>query len=154
MSLTTGQIPRVANVPITGRVAIVNATGVVTLGSDTNGQTLLTGDATYGGQAQVLIISTDDSAIAPLVHFYIKNGSDITPIGTVNVPVSSGNTLAAKLMVNALDGANILGLRRDNNNNIYIPLGPGDILKCGVLSSAPTSGKTVWIKAYGANFQA
>ena len=154
MTLTAGQIPRVANVITAGRVAVINATGVVTLGSDTNGQTLITADATYGGIVDHLTITTDDAAIAPLVHIYIKNGSDITPLGTVLVPVSSGNTSAVRWNVNCLDGAAILGLPIDGKGNRYIKLGAGDILKAGVLTSAPTAGKTVWLRSAGANFQA
>jgi hypothetical protein len=149
--LTPGQIPLVANVPNGGVALIVGSSNTVTMGSNTNGATIYTA-GTKGGRVYSLSAVTDDAAVAPLVHLYILRGATVIPLGTVTVPISSGNTLAARANVNFLDGANILGLPRDNANNVYIPLMPNDVLRCGVLINL-TALKTCWVQGQGSDYQ-
>lgn len=151
MSLTAGQIPLVANVPNGGVALLVGSSNTVTMGSNTNGATIYTAGS-KGGRVYSLTAVTDDALVAPLVHVYILRGATVIPIGTVSIPVSSGNTLAARTNVNFLDGANILGLVRDNANNLYIPLMPNDVLRCGVFANL-TALKTCWVQGQGSDYQ-
>lgn len=150
MSLSAGQIPLVANVPNGGVALIAASSNTVTLGSNTNGATIYTAGAS-GGRVYMLTAVTDDT-VTVNVFIYIFRGSTVIPIGLVNVPLSSGNTNAARFNVNFLDGSNILGLVRDNASNFYIPLMANDVLKCGALANL-TAGKTCWVQAQGADYQ-
>lgn len=152
MSLTSGQIPKVANVPNGGVGVIAGSSNTVTLGSNTNGATIYTAAATYGGRVESLTAVTDDT-VTVNVFVYIFRGSTVIPLGLVNVPLSSGNTNAARFNVDFLDGVNIVGLPIDNNGKRYIPLMGGDVLKCGALANL-TSGKTCWVHASGSDYQA
>ncbi len=150
MSLSNGQIPLVANVPNGGVALIAASSNTVTLGSNTNGATIYTAGAS-GGRVYMLSAVTDDT-VTVNVFLYIYRGSTVIPIGLVNVPLSSGNTNAARFNVNFLDGANITGLPLDNAGNRYIPLMAGDVLKCGALANL-TAAKTCWVQAQGADYQ-
>lgn len=149
--LTAGAIPKVANVPNGGIALLVASANTVTMGSDTNGATIYTA-GTQGGRVYSLTAVTDDAAVAPLVHVYILRGATVIPLGTVTVAVSSGNTLASKLNVDFLDGANILGMPVDNIGKRYIPLMPNDVLKCGVLVNL-TAAKTCYVQGQGSDYQ-
>lgn len=150
--LSAGQIPKVANVPNGGVALLVASANTVTMGSNTNGATIYTA-GTQGGRVFSVTAVTDDAAVAPLVHLYILRTATVIPLGTVTVAISSGNTLAAKLNVDFLDGINIVGLPIDNNGKRYIPLMPNDVLKCGVLINL-TAAKTCWVQGQGADYQA
>lgn len=151
MSLTAGQIPLVANVP-NGGVALIEASAnTVTLGSNTNGATIYTA-GTKGGRVMSLMAVTDDT-VTVNVFVYILRGATVVPVGLVNVPLSSGNTNAARFNVDFLDGVNILGLPLDNTGKRYIPLMPNDVLKCGALANL-TAAKTCWVAAMGNDYQA
>jgi len=152
MSLTNGEKPKVANVPNGGVGAIAASSNVVTLGSNTNGATIYTAAATYGGRVMSLIASTDDT-VTVNVYLYILNGATVKPLGLVNIPLSSGNTQAAKLVVDFLDGVAIPGLPIDNAGKRYIPLMGGEVLKCGSLAGL-TAAKTCFVTAIGMDYQA
>lgn len=150
MSLTAGQIPIVANV-LNGGVALIAASSnIVTLGSDTNGVAAYTA-GTRGGRVMSLTAVTDDT-VTVNVFVYIYRGSTVIPIGLVNVPVSSGNTNAARYNVDFLNGTNIVGLPIDNTGRQYIPLLANDILKVGSLAGL-SSAKTCWVQASGNDYQ-
>lgn len=151
MALTAGQIPKYANVPNGGVGVIAASSNTVTLGSNTNGATIYTAGAN-GGRVNSLTAVTDDT-VAVNVFVYIYRGSTVIPLGLVNVPLSSGNTNAARYNVNFLDGVNILGLPIDNQGNRYIPLMPNDVLKCGALANL-TAAKTCWVQGQGADYGA
>lgn len=150
MSLTAGQIPKVANVP-NGGVAALTGTTIGTLGSNTNGVTIYTAGA-YGGRVISLTGVTDDT-VTVNVFLYIYRGTTVIPIGLVNIPLSSGNTNAARFNVDFLDGVNILGLPLDNTGRRYIPLMPNDVLKATTLANL-TSAKTCWVHGSGNDYQA
>jgi hypothetical protein len=151
MSLSAGQIPLVANVP-NGGVGIISASSnTVTLGSDTNGASILTA-GTQGGRCIMLGAVTDDTVTSNVFIWILRSGT-VIPLGLVNVPLSAGNTNAARFNVNFLDGVNILGLPRDNAGNYYIPLMPNDVLRCGALANL-TAAKKVWVQGQGADYQA
>lgn len=149
--LTSGAIPKVANVPNGGVALIAGSSNTVTLGSNTNGAACYTAGA-QGGRVYSLTAVTDDT-VTVNVFVYILRGSTVIPIGLVNVPLSSGNTNAAKYNVNFLDGVNITGLPLDNQGNRYIPLMPNDVLKVGALANL-TTAKTCWVQAQGSDYQA
>jgi len=150
MALTAGQIVKVANVP-NGGVALISASSnTVTLGSDTNGVACYTAGSS-GGRIMSLTAVTDDT-VTVNVFVYIYRGSTVIPLGLVNVPLSSGNTNAARFNVDFLDGINIVGLPIDNTGKRYIPLLAGDVLKVGALANL-TSGKTCWVHASGNDYQ-
>ena len=150
MSLSAGQIPKVANVPNGGVGVIAASSNTVTLGSNTNGATAYTA-GTAGGRVMSLTAVTDDT-ITVNVFVYIYRGSTVIPLGLVNVPLSSGNTNAARFNVDFLDGVNILGLPIDNTGKRYIPLMPNDLLKVGALANL-TAAKTCWVSAHGNDYQ-
>lgn len=151
MALSAGQIPLVANVP-NGGVALISASSnTVTLGSNVNGATIYTAGS-KGGRVMSLTAVTDDT-VTVNVFLYIYRGTTVIPIGLVNVPLSSGNTNAARFNVDFLDGVNILGLPIDNTGKRYIPLMPNDVLKCGALANL-TAAKTCWVHGSGNDYQA
>lgn len=151
MALTAGGIPKVANVPNGGVALIAASANTVTLGSNTNGATIYTAGSS-GGRVESLTAVTDDT-VTVNVFIYIFRGSTVIPLGLVNVPLSSGNTNAARFNVDFLDGVNIVGLPIDNNTKRYIPLMAGDVLKCGALANL-TAAKTCWVQAQGSDYQA
>lgn len=150
MALTAGQIPKVANVPNGGVGVIAASENTVTLGSNTNGATAYTA-GTAGGRVMSLTAVTDDT-VTVNVFVYIYRGSTVIPLGMVNVPLSSGNTNAARYNVDFLDGVNIVGLPIDNTGKRYIPLMPNDVLKVGALANL-TADKTCWVQASGNDYQ-
>lgn len=150
MALSAGQIPKVANVPNGGVALIAASANTVTLGSNTNAATAYTAGAS-GGRVMSLTAVTDDT-VTVNVFVFIYRGSTVIPIGLVNVPLSSGNTNAARFNVDFLDGVNIVGLPLDNTGKRYIPLMPNDVLKVGALANL-TAAKTCWVQAQGNDYQ-
>jgi len=150
MSLTAGQIPKVANVPNSGVGLIQASSNTVTIGVNTNGASAYTAGAS-GGRVMSLTGVTDDT-VTVNVFVWILRGSTVVPIGLVNVPLSSGNTFAARFNVDFLDGVNIVGLPIDNTGKRYIPLLAGDILRVGALANL-TAAKTCWVSAHGNDYQ-
>jgi hypothetical protein len=145
MALNANQIPIYANKPKTGGVAITASSNTVTLGNNTNAATIYTAEATTGSRITSLLASTDDT-VTVNVFLFIYRGTTVQPIGMVNVPLSSGNTNAARFPVDMLDPSNLPGLPIDQYGKRYIDLGPGDVLKCGALANL-TAAKSCWITA-------
>lgn len=150
MALSSGQIPKVANVPNGGVALIAGSSNTVTLGSNTNGASAYTAGS-QGGRVMSLTAVTDDT-VTINVFVWILRSSTVIPLGLVNVPLSSGNTNAARFNVDFLDGVNIVGLPIDNTGKRYIPLLAGDVLRVGALANL-TSAKTVWVHASGNDYQ-
>lgn len=151
MALTAGQTPIVANVPNGSVALITGSSNTVVLGSNTNGLACYTA-GTKGGRVMSLTAVTDDT-VTVNVFVYIYRGTTVIPIGLVNVPLSSGNTNAARFNVDFLDGVNILGLPIDNSGKRYIPLMPNDVLKVGALANL-TAAKICYVHASGNDYQA
>lgn len=149
MALTAGQIPKVANV-LNGGVAVLTGTTVGTLGSNTNGVTGYTAGS-QGGRVIALMASTNDT-ITVNVFVYIYRGTTVIPIGLVNIPLSSGNTNAARFPVDFLNGTNLPGLPLDNTGRQYIPLLAGDVLKFTTLANL-TGSNSAWISISGVDYQ-
>lgn len=152
MSLTAGQIPKVANIPNGGVALIQASSNTVTLGVDTNGATAYTAGAA-GGRVMSLMASTNDSAVGGVnVFVWILRSATVIPIGLVNVPLSTGNTNAARFPVDFLNGSNLPGLPIDNTGRQYIPLLAGDVLRVGALANL-TAATTCFVSAHGNDYQ-
>lgn len=149
MALLAGQIPIVANVVKSG-IGVLTGTTIGTLGSNTNGVTIYTAGAS-GGRVLSLMSSTDDTVTSNL-FLYILRGATVVPIGMVNVPLSSGNTNAARFPVDFLNGTNLPGLPIDNTGRQYIPLIANDVLRATTLANL-TAAKSVWVTAHCADYQ-
>jgi hypothetical protein len=149
--LTAGQIPKVANVPNGGVGVVTASANIVTLGVNTNGVDVYTAGA-EGGRVYGLTGVTDDTVVVN-VFVWILDGAVVKPIGLVTIPLSTGNTAAARFNVDFLDGVNILGMPIDNTGKRYIALKAGEKLRAGSLA-ALTSAKSAWITAQGADYQA
>ena len=150
MALAAKNIPVVANVPNGGVALIAASSNTVTLGNNTNGATAYTA-GTAGGRVMSLTAVTDDT-VTVNVFVWILRGATVIPIGLVNVPLSSGNTNAARFNVDFLDGVNILGLPLDNTGKRYIPLLAGDVLRVGALANL-TAAHACWVSAHGNDYQ-
>lgn len=146
--LTAGQIPLVANT-LNGGVADLTGTTIGSLGSNTNGLAVYTAGS-GGGRIYSLTACTTDT-VTINVFVYIFRGSTVIPLGLVNVPLSSGNTLAAKLNVDFLDGINILGLPIDNSGKRYIALKGSDVLKVSTLANL-SAATHCYVQAMGADY--
>jgi len=105
-----------------------------------------------GSRVYSLMASTDDT-VTVNVFLYIYSGSTVMPVGMVNIPLSSGNTNAARFPVDLLDPTNLPGLPIDNTGKRYIELAPNAVLKCGALANL-SSGKSCWVTAQGADYGA
>ena len=132
MSLPNSAIIKVANVPNSG-VAVLTGTTVGTLGSNTNGTTIYTAGAN-GGRVISLSGTTNDT-VTINVFVYILRSAVVIPVGLVNIPLSAGNTNAARFAVDFLNGINIPGLPIDNTGRQYIPMMPNDVLRATTLAS-------------------
>ena len=150
MPLSNGQIPVLANVPNSG-VAVLSGTTVGALGSNGSGTTIYTAGS-LGGRVYSLMGFTNDT-VTINVWVYILRGSTVIPVGLVNIPLSAGNTNAARFNTDFLDGINILGLPLDNTGKRYIPLQGSDVLRASTLANL-TAARAAWIVAHGADYQA
>ena len=137
MALPAGSLVRVANQPAAG-FAVLTGTTIGTLGSNTNGTTIETA-GTYGTRVIALTATTNDTVTVNVFLYILRGGSTVVPLGLVNIPVSSGNTFAARFAVDFLNGTNIPGLPLDNTGRQYIPLLAGDVLRATTLANLSAS---------------
>jgi hypothetical protein len=100
MSLPSGSLVRVANQP-NGGVAVLTGTTIGTLGSNTNGTTIFAA-GTYGSRVISLTGTTDDTVTINVFIYILRGGSTVIPLGLVNIPLSSGNTNAARFVIEAI----------------------------------------------------
>ena len=149
MPLSNGQIPVLANVPNSG-VAVLSGTTIGVLGTNNNGTTIYTAGS-LGSRVYSLMGYTTDT-VTTNIWVYILRGSTVIPVGLVNIPLSAGNTNAARFNTDFLDGINILGLPLDNTGKRYIPLQGSDILRASSLANL-TATRAAWIVAHGADYQ-
>ena len=147
MALNPNQIPIYAITPRTA-VGILNAATAGSLGSNTNGVTIHTAGAN-GGRVYSLMMNTDDTA-AVNVFLYLYDGSNVKPLGLVNVPLSSGNVAGANA-VNALNQTSMPGLPIDNLGKPYIEMAANEVLKMACLANM-TAAKKLYATAQGADY--
>jgi hypothetical protein len=88
---------------------------------------------------------TDDT-VAVNIFLYKLNGSTVIPIGLVTIPLSSGNTVAAKTTIDLLDStSNLKGLSTDpTTGKQIIRLSANEQLKFS-LQATMTSTKKVYV---------
>lgn len=124
-------------------VTIVNADG-------TTKKTVYTAGADGTKLESIFVTNTDTAAYTLNVYFNISSTDYL--IGTVNIPLSSGNTTSAPT-VNLLSSAGNLGavLNKDPNGNTYLYLQSGTVLKVATTGTV-TSAKTVTLTAIGEDF--
>ena len=151
MSLPAGSLVRVANQP-NGGVAVLTGTTIGTLGSNTNGTTIEAA-GTYGTRIISLTATSNDTVARDVFVYILRGGRTVIPLGLVNVPLSSGNTTAARFAVDFLNGTNIPGLPLDNTGRQYIPLLGGDVLRATTLT-ALTGGASIFIQSSGLDYLA
>ena len=151
MALRNDAIVRVAN-ELNSGIAVLNGTTIGTLGSNVNGVTIETAGS-YGTRIISLIASTDDTVTVNVFLYILRGGSTVVPIGLVNVPLSAGNTNAARFVTDFLNGSNIPGLPIDNTGRQYIPLMSGDVLRATTLANL-TGGRSCWITSFAQDFVA
>lgn len=113
-----------------------------------NLKTIYTGGAN-GSKVEMLIVTSTDTADRD-VQFSIVNGGITYIIGTVKIPLNSGNTNSV-VTVNILLNAQMSTLPRDANGNPYIYLANGSVLKAEALTTV-TSGKTISIISSGGDY--
>jgi hypothetical protein len=150
MALSNGAIVRVANVP-NGGVGVLTGTTIGTLGSNTNGVTIYTAGSEGGRVVSLTGVTTDTVTVN--VFLYIYRNTTVIPLGLVNIPLSAGNTNAARFVVDFLNGTNIPGLPVENTGRQYIPLLAGDQLKASTLANLSVN-QSAWITANGMDYQA
>lgn len=137
-------------VNINNGVGVLDAATAGALGADTNGQTILTAGAN-GSRVESLIINSTEAVIQNYL-VYIKNGSDIYPIGIVSIPANSGNSSSTPAIdVLSSAGTTLQGLPIDSNGKRYISMKPSDILKFSSLANMTTAKKT-WATAMGGDY--
>ena len=151
MALPAGSLVRVANQPAAG-FAVLTGTTIGTLGSNTNGTTIETA-GTHGTRVIALTATTNDTVTVNVFLYILRGGSTVVPIGLVNIPVSSGNTFAARFAVDFLNGTNIPGLPLDNTGRQYIPLLGGDVLRATTLANL-TASTSCFIQAMALDYLA
>jgi len=150
MALEAAYKPKVANVPNGGVGVVTASANTVTIGINTNGADVYTAGAA-GGRIYGLTGVTDDT-VTVNVFVWLLDGAVVKPLGLVNIPLSSGNTLAAKLAVDFLDGVALPGMPIDNTGKRYIALKANEKLRIGALANL-TAAKSVWVTAQGADYQ-
>jgi len=122
-------------------LAIVNGTGTTITNLVTAG--------TNGTKIESINVSNTDT-IAYTLQFYITISATNYLIGTVTLPLSSGNTVAAPPL-DVITRGNFPSLAVDANTNPYLYLASGSSLSVAV-TVAVTSGKTVTLFVQGGNF--
>jgi hypothetical protein len=130
----------------------INNTSVQILPADTTTlKTIYTG-ATNGSRLENILVTNTDTAAASVVQVYAVISATNHLLGTVNVPISSGNLIAVP-SVNLLSYSGNLGnlLNRDANGNTYLYVASGTIIKVAV-TVAVNAGKILDFFAQGGDF--
>ena len=113
-------------------------------------KTLLTG-GTNGTKVEFLELTSDDSSTRDIIA-YLSDGTTDYILGRFNVNANSGNTAAVTTPpYSVLQGGNFPNFPYDNNGNRYLYLKSGWSLKFATQTTV-TSGKFIFIKAFGADY--
>lgn len=124
--------------------SLVNATGAVgvTLTTNPSNSVLLSTAGANGAIVKALMVCSDDSAAKVLVIYLSTDaGTTKNPIGTVNIPLSSGAT-GAIANIDILNSAVLLGFSVDQAGRSVIELAPAARIYVGV-QGAVTAAKFV-----------
>jgi hypothetical protein len=152
MSLAAENKPKYATV-LNGSVGVlgtgastVGATALTADGSAADAKTIYTAGA-YGGIVESVTLVTDDTA-AVVARLYILDGATVKPLGTIPIPIQSGD-LSTALSVDAL--ASISSLPINSVYKKYIPLKANCQLKLAV-KTAMTANKYLIGTTTGVDF--
>lgn len=104
---------------------------------------------TNGSKIENIICTNTDTAAAYAITLTVVVSSTNYIIGTINVPLSSGNTTSAAA-VSLINSTN-LPLAKDSNGNPYLLLASGAVLKANS-STTVNTGKVVSIVAMGGDY--
>lgn len=102
-----------------------------------------------GSKIENIIATNTDTAAAYAITLTVVVSATNYIIGTVNVPLSSGNTTAAP-SINLLNNTSI-NLAKDSNGNPYIYLASGAVLKVNSGTTVNT-GKVLSFTAMGGDY--
>jgi|GEM_PF-1798146 hypothetical protein len=152
MSLNANNKPVYAITPINSSGSVSNTSSHGTIGVDSSSSptpALIVTASASGSRVYSLIATNSDSHAVDLL-FYILDGSNVYPIGIVNIPASAGNATNT-LAVDCLSSSTMVGLPYDNTGKPYIELKASAKLKAVNLANQ-TAG-SVYITAMGADYQ-
>jgi hypothetical protein len=128
----------------------INSSVVTILPADTTTlKTLYTG-GTNGSKVENIVVTNTDSTAAYVVQIYITISSTNYLIGTINVPLSSGNTTSAP-GINVISNSNVGTFARDPNGNAYIYVANGAVLKVASTTTV-TTAKALTFYAQGGDY--
>ncbi len=134
----------------TNPIFIGTITGKITELSDTTESVVYAGDVAESTRADVLAVSTDDTADKDLILLF-HDGTASKKAATVKIPLTSG-------MTNALAPVNILAhamlashVQTVASGNKFLTLPPGWSIRAQA-AAAPTSGKKMWVFARGGKY--
>jgi hypothetical protein len=126
---------------------ILTGTTIGTLNSDTNG-VVISPATTFGSRVVSLVGMTNDTAVGGVNVFlygftasgHVQGSSLVRPIGLVNIPLSAGNTFAARFHGDLLSLVNLPGVQIDSaSRKPFILLGKGEALKASTLANLTAS---------------
>ena len=123
----------------------LTGTTIGTLNSDTNG-VIVSPATTFGSRVVSLVGMTNDTVtVNVFLYGFTASGHPqgsnlVRPIGLVNIPLSAGNTFAARVHVDLLSLVNLPGLQIDpSSRKPFILLGKGEALKASTLANLTAS---------------
>lgn len=102
-----------------------------------------------GSRVNSIVVAMTDTTTRD-VQIWLTRSAVNYLLGTVNIPLSAGNTNAAP-SVNILGNAQIPGLAFDSNGNPYLDLFAADVLAFACTGTV-TAAKSINIVAYGGDF--
>ena len=130
---------------------ITNAVATIVPADTSSLKTLYTGGSN-GSRVENILVTNTDAAAAYAIQLTVVISATNYLIGTVNVPLSAGNTTAAPT-VNLLSALNNFGpyICKDSNGNPYLYLANGAVLKVNSTTTVNTS-KQVTFFAQGGDY--
>jgi hypothetical protein len=127
----------------------ITSPSVQILPATTTGLVTLYTAGTNGSKIENIIVSNTDSGAAYALTLTVVTSATSYIIGTINVPLSAGNTTAAPA-ISLINSTNI-PLAKDANGNPYIYLASGSVLKVNS-GTTVTTAKVLSITAMGGDY--
>ncbi len=127
----------------------ITTTAMTIVAADTTTKKTLYTGGVNGSKIEYLYITNTDTN-AYTVNIFITIGATDYLIGTINLPLSAGNTTSAPT-INLLTNSNLAGLNYDINGNRYLMLANGATLKAATTGTV-TAAKTITFITQGGDF--
>lgn len=127
----------------------ITSPSVQILPADTTSLKTLYTAGINGSKIENIIATNTDTAAAYAITLTVVTSSTNYIIGTINLPLSSGNTTAAPA-ISLINSAN-LPTAKDSNGNPYLYLANGSVLKVNSGTTVNT-GKVISITANGGDY--